>query len=104
MEVLFLLPSASALDVEVPESLVERVLATAPKPATEEQGEGASLGPRMTAGILGFATIAVALVASGSVGAGDPLVFIILSLGSGVATGFLHRWFGHWVGDRSLER
>lgn len=99
LQIIFLLPSAMSFDEEVPDRLVERVLAAVSKPATEDQADGVSVGQRLVTGILGFTTIAVALVASGSLGTWGPLVLPILSLGSGVATGLLHNWFGRWAED-----
>jgi len=102
LKVIFLLPSAMSFDVEVPERLVARVLDALSKPVAEDDVERVSVGQRLTTGVIGFTTMAAALVVSGSAGAAVPMVFVLISLGAGLAVGISHPWFGRWNRDISL--
>jgi hypothetical protein len=86
MEILLLLPEAFALDVEVPDALVERVIASLPVAEGEPRVEKGTGAQGLVAGLLGTLTVTGGLVATGSAGAGPPMILVLLSLCAAMAS------------------
>ena len=97
MEAILLVPALCETGVDLPDRLVERVLATLPFAEGRLEGSRESLGQRLTTGLLGSVTGAFALVASGSFDAGGPVLFLILSLVVGAISGIVRLPPGLWA-------
>ena len=98
LEALLWLPAVCETDVDLPDRLVERVLATLPFAEGRLERSRESLGQRLVTGLLGSVTAAFALlVASGSSEAGPPALLLILSLVAGVISGIVRLPPGVWA-------
>jgi len=104
MEMLFLLPEAFALDVEVPEALIERVMASLPPVADEPRAGKVTVGRGLVSGLLGILTAVGGLAASGSVGAIPPVAFLLISLSMGAAATVLHLRLDTWTEPAQVKR
>ena len=67
-------------EMEVPESLVHRTLATLSEPEVLPAKRPPPVSQLVASGVLGFLTAFLAILASGSAGAGGPALPLILSL------------------------
>ena len=100
LEAILLLPVAWGSEVDVPEGLVERVLATLPLEERRPESARESFGQRLVTGLLGSVTAAFALLASGSSQAGGPMLLLILSLAVGAISGMVRVSPGVWAERR----
>lgn len=101
LEVFILAPTAFASELDLPDALVERALVGIPMPESRPKRREVSIGQGLTSGLLGTVTASAALVASGSAGAGEPMIFLVISLGVGMAATVLQMRLDRWV--KTLE-
>jgi len=97
LEAILFLPAVWETKVDLPDRLVERVLATLPEAEGQPEKYRESLGQRLVTGLLGSVTAAFALLASGSSEAGGPTLLLILSLTVGAVSGIVRLPPGIWA-------
>ena len=97
LEAILLLPVVWETEVDLPDALVERVLATVPVVEGRPERSGESFTQRLVTGLLGFVTAAFVLLASGSSEAGGPMLLLILSLVAGALSGMVRIPPGIWA-------
>ena len=77
-------------EIEVPEALDERVMASLPPPGSLRGRWPAQVLLILAAGALGSVTTAAALVAAGMVDSGSPADLLLYCAGAGIIAGLVH--------------
>ena len=89
LEAILLLPVVWETEVDLPDALVERVLATVPVVEGRPERSRESFNQRLVTGLLGSVTAAFVLLASGSYDASGPKLLLMLSLVAGALSGMV---------------
>jgi len=86
LRILLRIPTAPATEVEVPERLIQRVLAELPAPDCPPESQRLPRAQLLVTGFLGSLTAMAAVVAAGPNHGGNPLASITFFLGVGAAS------------------
>ena len=97
LEAILWFPVAWGSQVEVPEGLVDRVLEALPLEEERSEGLTETVGQRLVTGLLVSIAAAFSILASGSTGAGGPMLLLFLSLAVGAMGGMVRVPEGIWV-------
>ncbi len=97
LEAILLFPEVWGSEVEVPEGLVERVLANLPTEDRRSESPTETVGQRLVTGLLVSIAAAFALLASGSAAAGGPALLLFLSLAVGAMGALVRVSPGIWA-------
>ena len=91
------IPAAFRPEIEVPEALVQRVMAGIPVSTSPQERPRVPAIQVLAAGVLGSLTAAAAILATGLGGTGGPLDLLLFSLGVGLVAGVVQSREGRLV-------
>jgi len=88
------LPAAFRPEIEVPEQLVQRVMAELALAGLSPERHQTPALQVLGSGLLGSLTAVSVITATGSGSAGDPIDLLLFAFAVGLAAGVVHIWLG----------